>query len=41
MAAEGLTRRLSAILNIDAVGYSCLMGNDEATVKRVTVYLHV
>ncbi len=38
MAPEGVERRLTAILNADAVGYSRLMAADEvatvATIKR-------
>jgi adenylate cyclase len=36
MAAVRLQRRLAAIMSADVVGYSCLMGADEAgTVSRL------
>lgn len=42
MATEGLTRRLSAILSIDAVGYSRLMrDDDEATIDTLTTYRRI
>jgi adenylate cyclase len=42
MNTEGFKRRLSAILSADVVGYSRLMGEDEAaTVKTITTYREV
>ena len=42
MTQEGFKRKLTAILSTDAVGYSRLMGEDEAaTVKTITSYRNV
>ncbi len=42
MAAEGFKRKLTAILSTDVVGYSRLMGEDEAaTVKTLETYKRV
>ena len=42
MTQEGFKRKLSAILSADAVGYSRLMGDDEAaTVSTITSYRNV
>ena len=42
MNTEGFKRKLSAILSADVVGYSRLMGEDEAaTVKTITAYREV
>jgi adenylate cyclase len=42
MAQEGFKRKLAAILSVDAVGYSRLMGEDEeATVRTLTAYREV
>ena len=42
MATEGFKRKLAAILSADAVGYSRLMGEDEAaTVKTLETYKRV
>jgi adenylate cyclase len=42
MADEGFKRKLTAILSADAVGYSRLMGDDEAeTVRTLTSYRNV
>ena len=39
MAEESFKRKLTTIFNADAVGYSKLMGDDEAaTVKTITAY---
>ena len=39
MATEGFKRKLTAILSADAVGYSRLMGEDEAaTVRTLETY---
>jgi len=39
MTDEGYHRKLTAILSADVVGYSRLMGEDEAeTVKTITAY---
>ena len=39
MATEGFKRELASILGADAVGYSRLMGDDEAaTVRTLTSY---
>jgi hypothetical protein len=32
MATQGFKRKLAAILSADAVGYSCIMGEDEASI---------
>src|SRR5665647_2407946 len=42
MATEGFKRKLTAILSADAVGYSRLMGDDEAaTVRALETYKRV
>ena len=42
MADQGFKRKLTAILSADAVGYSRLMGDDEAaTVRTITAYREV
>jgi adenylate cyclase len=42
MATEGFKRKLAAILSTDAVGYSRLMGEDEAaTLKTLETYKRV
>ena len=42
MAEKGFKRKLTAILSADAVGYSRLMGEDEAaTVRTLTSYRNV
>ena len=42
MAEEGFKRKLTAILNADAAGYSRLMGEDEeATVRTLTAYREI
>jgi adenylate cyclase len=42
MSAEGFKRKITAIMSSDVVGYSKLMGNDEAaTVKTLEVYKSV
>ena len=42
MATEGFKRKLTAILSADAVGYSRLMGEDEAaTVRTLETYKRV
>src|SRR3974377_1310183 len=42
MATEGFKRKLAAILSADAVGYSRLMGEDEAaTVRTLETYKRV
>ena len=35
MSASGQTRKLSAILSADAAGYSKLMADDEAAIRRL------
>jgi hypothetical protein len=40
MTQKGFKRKLTSIFNADAVGYSRLMGDDEAaTVRTLTFYL--
>ena len=42
MEQEGFKRKLTAILSADAVGYSRLMGDDEAsTVKTLNTYKEI
>ena len=42
MATEGFKRKLTAILSADAVGYSRLMGEDEAaTLRTLETYKRV
>jgi adenylate cyclase len=42
MTQEGFKRKLTAIFSADAVGYSRLMGDDEAaTVRTLTSYRNV
>jgi len=42
MCAEGFKRKITAIMSADVVGYSKLMGDDEAaTVKTLSVYKNV
>lgn len=42
MSTEGFTRKITAIMSADVVGYSKLMGDDEAaTVQSSTVYKSV
>ena len=42
MAPEGFKRKLTSIFSADAVGYSRLMGDDEAaTVRTITEYRNV